>query len=264
MLNETRDYLGYGYRCHRCCATFPVDQLRISAQFHCNSRGNDAMHIFLPSLTDLRKRDAIVRATCPSCYQQMELVDLAIEGAKDLARCVLHATDAEDGVQIEVAFTDSFIARGHKPVYPAIEFPCPAPISVSTYLEEDKPSELVMKDRKYFMGIAIRTMQHMKITDGISRTSYEAERLSIMPDSCLIPEYITEDASDATVEDFEMLMRSIFIRMVLLAVRGYIKTNHISANSDTVNRILDLQRYCCGIEGNLLHNFEMRRILNIR
>lgn len=264
MLNETRDYLGYGYRCRRCMSTFSVGQLRVSAQFHCNGRGNNAMRIFLPSLTDLRKRDAIVRATCPSCYQQMELVDLAIEGAKDLARRVLQSKENEDGTTIEVAFTDSFVARAHKPVYPVIEFPCPALISVSTYLDEDKPSELVMKERKYFMDVAIRTMQHMKITDGITCTSYEVERLSIMPDSHLIPEYITEDASDATVEDFEMLMRSIFIRMVLLAVRGYIKTNHISADSDTANRILDMQRYCCGIEGNLLHNFEMRRILNIR
>lgn len=54
------------------------------------------------------------------------------------------------------------------------------------------------------------------------------------------------------------------LRLILMVVRAYIDTNIIEMSYKMTNRMVEIMRHCCGIEGNIIHNFNIRKVLNMK
>lgn len=259
LLGESRDYVGYGMRCKQCGHTIPIDQMRISAHFHADMGDGGSIRIQLPTLSNLNTHQNVFQAVCPKCRGMMSIYDNVVEKATGLLDMVLQ--ESEDGKKFFLV--EGNVTRGADIVYPYIQFMSPAPMTMDQYEKVDRPAIGVM-DGPYFIKMKITQATRATIVDHKSDTPREVEHLAIEPVSDAIPQAIHIDASDNTVEDAELLVRDTTLRLILMVVRAYVIANTIEINYEMTKRTVDVMRCCCGIEGNIVHNFNIRKVLNMK
>lgn len=259
LLGESRDYVGYGMRCKQCGHTIPIDQMRISAHFHADMGDGGSIRIQLPTLSNLNTHQNVFQAVCPKCRGMMSIYDNVVEKATGLLDMVLQ--ESEDGKKFFLV--EGNVTRGADIVYPYIQFMSPAPMTMDQYEKVDRPAIGVM-DGPYFIKMKITQATRATIVDHKSDTPREVEHLAIEPVSDAIPQAIHIDASDNTVEDAELLVRDTTLRLILMVVRAYVIANTIEMNYEMTKRTVDVMRCCCGIEGNIVHNFNIRKVLNMK
>lgn len=259
LLGESRDYVGYGMRCKQCGHTIPIDQMRISAHFHADMGDGGSIRIQLPTLCNLNThRQNVFQAICPKCRGMMSIYDNVVEKATGLLDMVLQ--ESEDGKKFFLV--EGNVTRGADIVYPHIQFMSPVPMTIEQYEKVDRPAISVM-DGPYFIKMKITRASRATIVNHKNETARDVEHLAIEPVSDAIPQAIHIDASDNTVEDAELLVRDATLRLILMAVRAYVVANTIEMNYEMTKRTLEVMRCCCGIEGNIIHNFNIRNVLNM-
>lgn len=259
LLGESRDYVGYGMRCKQCGHTIPIDQMRISAHFHADMGDGGSIRIQLPTLCNLNThRQNVFQAICPKCRGMMSIYDNVIEKATQLLDMVFQ--ESEDGKKFFLVKGN--VTRGADIVYPHIQFMSPVPMTIEQYEKADRPAISIM-DGPYFIKMKITRASRTTIVNHKNETARDAEHLAIEPVSDAIPQAIHIDASDNTVEDAELLVRDATLRLILMVVRAYVVANTVEMTYEMTKLTVDIMRYCCGIEGNIIHNFNIRNVLNM-
>ena len=257
MIGEQKDFNGYGMRCPSCGHETAIAQMRVSASFAASIGGVEDVRIQLPTLYVLTRDLRIFTAQCPKCHNPMQFFDRTIENCKKLLSTVIAPN--KDGFQFSL--TEGSVKRGAPLVLPALEFVSPEPIGIDMYHKVDRPASSII-DHSYFLDVAILRASRANIVDHITGKDHEVEQLIISPSNGSIPRTVHVFASDQTMDDMELLLRDITMRITLMAVCAYINANIVKTTAETANIILDIMRCCCGIEGNLVNNFKTRKIFN--
>lgn len=257
MIGEQRDFIGYGYRCPSCDYRSSIKQMRISANAYVDA--STSIEIRLPSLADLKSNRSVFQATCPKCHTAMHIYDEIIDTAKIVLENVIDGRDWHD----KFVLKEGHAARGSGIIYPTLTFASSAQIQTHQYGEVDKPSSTIM-DGPYFIKMKVMTAERRHVVNYCSDEAYDAETVAIAPLNQFIPNSIPTDASDAVMDDADLLIRDTTLRLVLMAVRAYIDANHIEVTDYVAVKMLELMQCCCGIEAGIIRNFEMRKILNMK